>query len=305
MKKIAILILNHKQDELTLECLDSLKKVNYDNFEIILVNNESQGRFPVEWDRKMPALNIIEAKDNLGCAGGRNAGIDYYLRNSDAGYLFFLDNDTVVDKDILIELVKVAESKLDAGLVGMKVYYFSEPNKFWIAGGAKLDVKRGCFYDSGQNEIDSGQYDSGSRDVDSIPGGFTFIKRKVIELVGKLDERFFIYYEDPDWCWRLKKHGLKIVFAPCAKVWHKASSSLGRESASFYYYRTRNRLLFMWKNFSKITFLIFLFNFFIEFVRSNIVGFIRARKFRLFYASLLGVYDFFAGRFYNQRTFSS
>ncbi|MBI4707548.1 MAG: glycosyltransferase family 2 protein [Candidatus Omnitrophica bacterium] len=305
MKKIAILILNHRQDELTLECLNSLKNVKYEDFEIILVNNESIGNFPVKWDMEKHPLKIIEEKKNLGCAGGRNLGIGYFMNNSDADYLFFLDNDAVVDVDILTELVKVAESKEDIGLVGMKVYYFNEPNKFWIAGGAKLDLRSGCFYNSGQGELDVGQYDRDGRVFDSLPGGFTFIKRKVIELIGMLDERFFIYYEDPDWCLRLRKYGLKIAFACNAKVWHKVSSSLGRESSSFYYYRTRNRLLFMWKNFSKTTFAAFFVNFSWEFIRTNILGFLIEKKHKLFFASLAGVCDFFVGRFYNQRTFSS
>ena len=303
MKKVAVLILNHRQDELTRQCLVSLCKVDYDNFEIILINNESEKAFEIAWGGNNPPLRIVESKENLGCAGGRNLGIDYFFANSYADYLFFLDNDTVVDSGILKELVKVAQSDEAIGLVGMKVYYFNEPHKFWFAGGARLNVLKGEFYDSGQGELDYGQYDTG-KNMDSIPGGFTFIPRKTLDTIGKLDERFFIYFEDPDWCLRLRKKGLKIAFAPNAKVWHKASSSLGRESPGFCYFRTRNRLLFMWKQCSKLVFCIFFLYFILEFSRNNVIGYLFDKKQMLARASLLGFYDFLAGNYGKSRIFA-
>jgi GT2 family glycosyltransferase/ADP-heptose:LPS heptosyltransferase len=300
MKKVSILILNHKQDKMTLECLESLKEVDYDALEILIINNESDKDLEVDWNDKKRPLKVINFKKNLGCAGGRNAGIEYFLQNSMSDYLFFLDNDTVVDPSIIKELVANAEKDKDIGIVGMKVYYFDEPTKFWFAGGGRINWLKGNFYDTGQKEIDKGQFNS-VRPLDSMPGGFTFIKRRVLEKIGRLDERFFIYFEDPDWCTRVKRAGFKISFATKAKVWHRVSSSLGMESPSFYYYRNRNRLLFIYNNVSTLKFSIFLVYFLYDFVTRNILYLYLSKKHRQLRAAVLGVIDFFREEFGEKR----
>jgi len=300
--QVLILILNHNQKTDTLRCLESLMELNYSNYKILLVDNNSKDGTADKIGKLYPEVILIETKINLGCAGGRNVGIKYFLFQTKADYILFLDNDTEVDADLLNNLINVAESDNKIGLVAMKVYYFDEPNKFWFAGGAKINWLKGRFYNSGQGEMDYGQFDNG-KEIDSIPGGFTFIKREVLEKAGKLDERYFIYYEDPDWCVRVKKTGFKIAFAPGAKVWHKASSSLGMESPAFYYYRTRNRLLFMWKNAPRIKFFLFFFYFLYDFSCHTLLTLYLSRKPKQFRASLIGVMDFLRGRF-GERAFT-
>lgn len=293
---VLISILNYNQKVDTLRCLKSLKELNYSNYRILLVDNNSTDGSIDAVGKEFPEVKIFESKKNLGCAGGRNVGIDYFLNNTDAEYLFLLDNDAIVSSNILEELVKAFKSDGKMGIVGMKVYYLNEPNKFWFAGGAKINWSKGNFYNSGQGEIDYGQFDNG-KDIDSVPGGFTFIKKVALEKIGKLDERYFIYYEDPDWCLRVKKAGFKISFAPKAIAWHNRSSSLGMESANFYYYRTRNRLLFMWKNAPKFKFFLFCFYFLYEFTYNTSLTLYLSKKHRQLRASIIGVLDFLRGKF--------
>jgi len=293
---IVILILNHNQKIYTLSCLESLRKIKYANYSVLLVDNDSTDGSVDAVKEDFPEVKIIKSDENLGCAGGRNLGIDYFLNQTDADYLFFLDNDTVVDVGLLKELTSVVEMDPDIGIVSMKVYYLNQPNKFWFAGGAKINWLKGYFYNSGQDQFDSGQFDNNKK-IDSVPGGFTFIKRKVIEKVGKLDERYFIYFEDPDWCLRAKRKGFKIAFAPKAKVWHDASSSLGMESPAFFYYRTRNRLLFMRKNASNFIFFIFCLYFLYDFTYKTLLTLYLSGKPKQLRASVIGVLDFLRGKF--------
>lgn len=292
--EVYILLLTYNQKSHTLECIKSLKKLDYSNYKIIVVDNGSSDGIADEIYKLYPEIILLRSKINLGCAAGRNLGIRYFLDHTTADFLFFLDNDTEVDNGLLKELVKVA-SETSADVFGMKVYYKGEPDKFWFAGGGRINWPKGSFYDSGQGGIDNGQFDK-AKEIDSIPGGFTFIKREVLDKVGGLDERYFIYYEDPDWCLRVRKAGFKMAFAPKAKVWHKASSSLGIESPAFYYYRTRNRLLFVRENASRIYFCSFCLYFLYDFTYNTLLTLYRSGKIEQARAAIIGVFDFLRGR---------
>ncbi|MBU1869590.1 MAG: glycosyltransferase family 2 protein, partial [Candidatus Omnitrophica bacterium] len=190
LPEVLILILNYNQKNDTLACIESLGKLSYSNFRVLLIDNNSQDASAEAVLQKFPKVTVIKSKINLGCAGGRNVGIEYFLKQTKADYLFFLDNDTVVDRGLLNELVHKGESDSDIGVVSLKAYYFNQPNKFWFVGGAKINWREGNFYNSGQGEVDRGQFDQ-DKEIDSVPGGFTFIKRRVLEIVGKIDERYF------------------------------------------------------------------------------------------------------------------
>lgn len=226
-------------------CLNSLKKTGYSNYEIILVDNASSDDSVSAIRSAFPEVMIIENKTNLGVAGGRNVGLKFGLKRG-PDYILFLDNDTTVHEDFLREMVKVGENDTRAGILTGKIYFHSEPNKIWCAGG-RMSFYRCKFNLIGYDELDRGQYEE-TKEVDYVTGCMFMIKRKVIDEIGVLDEDFVQYFaEDVDWCMRAKKKGYKIMYAPRAKAWHRVVKKT-TVSERYWYLKGRNLFLFMRKH---------------------------------------------------------
>lgn len=219
---IIVLTWNGKKD--TLECLHSLKKVTYDNFRILVVDNASSDGTKVETEKLFPDTEYILNQTNLRFAGGNNVGIDYAL-DKGADYILLLNNDTTVAENFLDELVDTLTRSSNIGVVGPKMYYHSGPNHIWYAGG-KIEWWKGWISHIGVREIDNGQYDQ-KQETDFVSGCCILVKREVIEKIGKLDTAYYIYGEDVDWCIRASRAGFKIIYQPDAKIWHKLSVSTG------------------------------------------------------------------------------
>jgi len=168
-------------------------------------------------------------------------------------FIFFLDSDNIVDKQILTELIKVIEEDRKIGVVGPKMYYYKDPKQIWMAGGnINLFTSRTTHIG---NEIDNGQFDQ-VREVGHFANAF-LVRREVIEKIGLFDENYFIMYEESDFMLRAKRAGYKIIYAPTAKLWHdiivpEDNSNPLRKLSLFTkqraYFTARNRILFMRKN---------------------------------------------------------
>jgi len=244
-KKVFIVILNWNGLDDTRECILSLKKNTYANYEIVVVDNGSADSSPHALKKEFPDIEIIENKINAGFAGGNNIGIEYSLGKG-ADYILLLNNDTTVENDFLTELVKRGESDEKIGLLESKICFYDEPNKIWFAGG-KIDWLKVSGRHIGLNELDSGKYDK-IEEVDYLTGCCLLIKKSVIEKIGKLSEDYFLYYEDTDFCLRAKNAGFKCVYVPASKMYHKVSRSTKPGSPSYIYYHTRNGLYLSKKN---------------------------------------------------------
>lgn len=245
---VFIVIVNWNGLADTLECLESLRHLEYSNFEILLVDNASADN-SVETIRGIyPSVRILANSGNLGFTGANNVGIRHALENG-AAYVWILNNDTVVDRHALSLLVEAAERDRGIGILGSKIYYSSEPNVISFAG-ATIDWARGTSGHIGRGEVDRGQYDRVS-DVDRVSGCSMLVKKEVCETVGLFDEAFFLFVEDVDWCVRAKRSGFRCVFVPSSVVWHKEGSSIRKveQSRLFSYYNTRNFLLLIKKTF--------------------------------------------------------
>jgi GT2 family glycosyltransferase len=263
MGKVFVTIINFNGQKDTLACLDSLNKVLIQNYElnVIVIDNASNDdsvraisnfQFPIS---NKTSIKIIESKENLGFAGGQNLGIKYALENG-ADFICVLNNDVVLDKALLQELLKTFEKDKDCGIVSPKIYFAkgfefhkdryqdSEKGKvIWYAGG-KMDWKNVIAYHNGVDEVDNGQFQN-SELTEFASGCCELIKREVFEKVGLFDEKYFLYYEDNDLSQRAKKKGFKIYFQPKAIMWHLNAGSAGGSGSSLQdYYITRNRLLF-------------------------------------------------------------
>ena len=241
--RVSLVILNWNGLNDTLACLESLQKLDYDNFEIVVVDNGSRDGSPAAIRERFPAVTLIENERNLGFAGGNNVGLRHALER-DADYVLLLNNDTEVAPDFLRRMVAAAEADASVGVIGPTIYYFERPNLIWSAGG-DIDRRRGQTRMVGLNTPDAGQFGSEPRPVDFVTGCALLAKRAVIEQVGLLDERFFAYFEEAEWCVRARRAGFRIIHVPEARVWHKIPLDARDSSPAVHYYMTRNRLLFL------------------------------------------------------------
>lgn len=243
--KVSIVILNWNQRDMTLACLRSLKKISYPNYEIILVDNGSTDDSVSAVRKEFPEIEIIENGRNLGVAGGRNVGIEY-VQKKGTDYLLFLDNDTIVDKDFITEMVNAGEADRKIGILTGKIYFYSEPEKIWCAGGS-LSLFRRHICAVGYDEVDRGQYDD-LKEVDHVAGCCLMAKKKVIDEIGILDQNFIEYFtEDTDWCLRARKRGYKIMYVPRAKLWHRVVKKTS-VSERYWYLQGRNMMWLMRKH---------------------------------------------------------
>lgn len=238
MKKVAVVILNYKVADETIKCIKSVQSSTYENYQIIVVDNNS-GDTLEEKLRKFKDIYFYQNGVNSGYTGGNNIGLKLALRMS-IDYCLILNPDTIVDKDCIENLVTGAE-KLKAGIVGPKIH-FSGTENIWYAGGL-MDLENVLGKHRGVNEKDIGQYEE-MEETDYVTGAAMLISIDVIKKVGFFDERFFLYYEDSDFCMRAKKAGSKIFYIPEALVYHENAKSSGLGSSLQDYFITRNRMIF-------------------------------------------------------------
>lgn len=189
-------------------------------------------------------LVLIKNDVNSGFAEGCNIAMRYALDAQDPDYILLLNNDTVVHKDFLGELVKVAENGEEIGFVGPKVYYYNRGNRSDVisVAGSKLDMLRSKLIRIGSDEIDRGQYNR-IAEVDYVEGSCLLVKSKLLREIGLLNSRYFAYWEETDLCRRGAEAGYKSLYVPQSLIWHKIGSSSSNPFRL--YHMTRNRLWFM------------------------------------------------------------
>jgi GT2 family glycosyltransferase len=188
-----------------------------------------------------PAVQILKLTDNQGYAGNNNLGIRIALEQG-AEWVLLLNNDTVVDSDCITTLVESAVDR-GAAVAGPMVYHHDEPDTIQSAGGTLSVFWRGRHI--GQNERERHQYPD-TRVVDWVSGCALMASRDVFERVGTLDERYFMYWEEMEWCLRVRRAGGVVLHVPDAKVWHKGVKRNYEPSPAVTYYSTRNLLLTLW-----------------------------------------------------------
>lgn len=293
-KNVLICVLTYNNCADTLACLASLMRLDYEGYDILVIDNGSTDASTLEIARRYPGIEIVRMETNMGAAAGRNVGIERALQGEYA-YVFFVDNDAVVEPSTLTELTAEAERDDRLAAVGAMTYYSGRDKCIWHNGG-RVCWRTGRFSDVEQGVIDSGQFTS-VKYVDSFPIGFGIVRTDAIRRAGMIDERYFIYYEEADWHARMRKDGYCVAVTPRAKIFHKVSSSLGIESPEFYYYRTRNRLLFMRKNATRFQLVCFSLFFLYDFLCNTLLTLYLSKKNGQFKAALWGVCDFLRGRF--------
>lgn len=240
---VSIIVLNYNSRDDTLDCLRSLQHLTYLAAQIILVDNGSTDGTVEAVRACYPKVTIIETGQNLGFTGGNNIGIQHALRQG-AEYIMLLNNDTIVAPDMIDVLVNAMRQDPSLSITGPTIYYYDQPEIVWSAGGS-IDWRRGQTHMMGINEEDKGQFGQTPRIVEFVTGCALMARRDVWEQVGLLDDKFFMYFEETEWCVRATRAGFKIAHVPAAMMWHKISVQARATSPRTFYYMTRNRLLFL------------------------------------------------------------
>lgn len=239
MEKVGIILLNYCNYNLTIDCIKSIRQSTYQNYEIIVVDNNSPDHSGENLSQ-LEGIRFLQMKENLGFAAGNNRGIEVALSDG-CEYVMLLNNDTVIDPNMIETLV----SRADANTVVVpKMYYFDVEGRkdiLWYAGGI-LKYKSSDGIHIGGKQEDSKQY-SIEREVTFATGCCMMMHRTILEKVGLLREEYFMYCEDTDYSIRLNKLNVRILYVPNAKLWHKVSSSSGGEMSKFIvYYVVRNKI---------------------------------------------------------------
>lgn len=281
---IYIILVNWNQRQDIGKCLSSIKKLDYTNYKVVVVDNGSKDGSVSLIKKGFQSVKLIETGRNLGFAGASNIGVNYALKTK-SKYILLLNSDTVVHEKLLIELVIAAEKIPCAGVLGPMIYFYDEPQKIWFAGG-EIDPNTGRFEHIGEGERAGENADNGVRECGYITGCAMFVPAKVFRDIGLLDETYFMYYEDSDFCVRANRRGYKILLVPKAKVWHKKEKNF--TPLYYYYYSTRNRLYFIKKFSSKRT----LFQVY-RGIKSSIVFTVKAQSLFAGYMAFKGAIDYF------------
>lgn len=245
---VVIVVLNHNKKNDILECLDSIFNLDYSEFEVIVVDNGSNDGSVEEIHTKYPSVHLIESKINLGVAGGRNLGISY-AKKFNYQYLLFLDNDALIEKSALNEMVNCFNTNENIGIVTPKCYLMNKPNTIGYAGGISVNLFTGKIADIGSGQEDKGQFDEPSL-VDAS-GGLFLTSKEIINEVGMFDERFNPYgWEDVDYSIRVRKKGYKIFFNPKAIFYHKGGKKSRPKIVTDYEHAKAKNYLYLLKKHS-------------------------------------------------------
>jgi len=242
----SIIILNWNGKKDTLNCLASVLKVDHPSFNVIVVDNGSEDDSISAINKQFPNIHLIETGKNLGYAGGNNVGIQYALDNN-ADYVLVLNNDTIVAADLLEQLTATAEQHPQTAAFGPVVCEMDKPDTIWTAGEFFTDIVSPVSFQQGE-DISSISKQT-TLDTQWVNGAAFFVKADIFREIGLFDEKFFLTYEESDWCCRAQNKGYNCLVVPTAVIWHKVASSFGNESSPLRaYYSTRNKLLFVGKN---------------------------------------------------------
>ena len=237
-------------------------------------------------------LFLIKNNLNHGFAEGNNIGIRFALNFLDSNYILLLNNDTVVDKHFLKELVDADQNGEKTGVLGPMVYYYGEPDKITYIGG-NINLFTGKVAHPYLNKFKNGHF---PEEIDYICGCSLLIKKEVVDEIGLLDPDYYLYYEDTDLGLRALNEGYKNLMVPKSEIWHKVSASIDESSKTALYYGVRNHFLLIKKNCGlkyMMTFLpVFLLR---KFFFSLFLLF--QGKFNGFKTVIIGVYDALCGKY--------
>lgn len=250
---IFAVMLNWNEFHHTEPCIDSLKKSRAPITKILVLDQASEDGSGEKLSRLYKndsQVEVILNDKNYGFSGGMNIGIQKAM-DLGADYVFILNNDTIVDDDCLMNLYNSITSNSSAAVAGPAIMYHSNPEKLWQAGGYFNKLKMGLSVpDKGKKYSEIKHI---TREVSFLTGCALLVPRKTFQIVGLFDSSLFFYGDDVDYGLRIKKSGLKMLFVPAAKVWHKIDDiTVDRTTPYVLYHLARSTVIVLRKNFSGI-----------------------------------------------------
>lgn len=285
---VSIITVNYNQELLTCALLDSIRRQDFHNLEIIVVDNGS-AQNPEQIFRQYPEVVFVRSSHNLGFAGGNNIG----LSMATGDYLFLVNNDAELTNNCIAQLVHFAENNPQVGIVSPLICYPPAQHPpiavIQYAGMTQVNPFTGRNRTIGAGETNRGQFDI-PRQTAYAHGAAMFMSSNVLKAVGPMREDYFLYYEELDWCERIRRAGYGVWVEPRACVWHKESSTVKGLGPIKTYYLSRNRILFMRRNISGWQFAVFLLFLMVVVLPKNILIFTWRAEWRNMDAFLQGVW---------------
>ncbi len=289
--QIAVVIVNYNGYDDTIECLNSIREINYKKYHVIAVDNASNDTSINNIKSIFPEIHFIKSHKNLGFTGGNNLGVEkaYEL---DVKYVFFLNNDTIISKNILTDLASFMEKNPEYGLIGPLTYYYNDKNTIAFAGG-HIDRNTGLitFYHKGKNRTELSEV---FFPCSFIEGAALFVRTDLFKKIGGFNDDYFLTSEESELCIKIKDLGYKLGVLNSCSIWHKVSKSMISHSELATYFIFRNKLHFVKnnkKNFTCLNFiqiLTYYITCFLSFLKKKNWGAVRG----IFW----GTIDFFLGK---------
>jgi len=241
--RVVALVLHYERPLNALACVRSLLRSTHPSYEIAVVDNGSSPDAVTELESGVAGhvgVTLVRVSPNRGYTGGVNAAFAHALTTR-AEFAWLLADDTRVDAGAMAALVHALRAEPNAGIAAALTLYANLAERIWFAGGLVGADRLGRATHRGLNEADHGQFTAGP--VDFANGSSLFARREVIERVGGLDDTFFTYWEDVDWCARAANAGWSTWFTPGARVWHDVTPDTGTRLDRARVYDARNRMI--------------------------------------------------------------
>lgn len=275
--RVVTIVLNWNGWTDTIECLQSLFAIRYPNHRIVVCDNGSQDESldklqnwsacegiafeafesPAHALREQrespPFVTFIQTGANLGYGGGNNVGVRYALERLGADYVWILNNDTVVDAGALGEMVRLAQAHADVAIVGSKLLRYGDAKRIQALGGGRLAPFFARDTQLGRGRTDRPANDN-VIDLQHVVGASMLVSAEAVRDVGLLDESYFLYREETDWCIRMRRSGWRLMYCPHSIVRHKEGRSAGFKSVIHDYYSVRNMLFLIRRHYPEAIF---------------------------------------------------
>jgi len=254
---VSIVTVNYNSLEETIELLESVFDNSYQNTEVLVVDNASEVDPGEQLDELFPSVKVLRSEENLGFAGGNNLA----LAHCQGDFIFFVNNDAELTDGVIESLLQLFDEVPSLGIVSPKLCYYNTlpdlvPDVIQYAGTTPVHPLTGRNSTIGVRQNDEGRYRL-PEPTAYCHGAAMMVPREVIEKVGPMSEDYFLYYEELDWCERIRKAGYQVYVDNRVKVYHKESISVEKIGAAKTYYLNRNRILFMRRNRKALQLMVF------------------------------------------------
>lgn len=271
--KVVIITINYNQSEFTLRCVESVLKSEYHNFQVILIDNSSDIKHQENLSKNLDNRVLLYKMDkNYGYIGGVNIGMQK-AKELNPDYILIMNNDTIIDKQAVKNLVKACKEWEDKAIVTGKVYHYDDPCRFQYIGWMFKNKKLLLFDTIGFNETDEGQYDN-YMEFDLIDDIFWLFPASLTNQIKGYSTYYWYTSEQADFAFKAKNIGYRLIYTPEAKLWHKGSISLGGADKNPYreYWNIQSSLIFRYIYCRTGYFVLF----FLRIVRSSLATFFKS-----------------------------